>query len=264
MSVPCTTQSSLKLMRKWEELGQQLEKTAIAFLGTCTALDFPNTTGSPGVRELVWKLDDMIISINDRVQPLINRARSSLARTRNELAAPIFRLPDETLSSIFHIAMHTVEIQTPGQLSARNLVNTRYRHLHALIPVCSTWRRVILAQRSFWSLIPIVRQNNGRFMSTATLLSLERSAGRNLHLVAELCINRGDMSTFILGVLSHYGSHFRVINLKSNWEGLLRNAVYTLVGSTEDPLRSLADLSLCYYYDQMGLFPTSCHLYTPN
>ncbi|KAG8730563.1 hypothetical protein FRC11_006410 [Ceratobasidium sp. 423] len=237
-------------LNRWEAIGRALDKTATAYLNSCKALDHPIPVYSPGAREMIWKIDERLRSIDDLVTRRLSLARSSLTRTRNRLAAPIFCLPDDILSRIFQIAVNFAEIETYDR-SARHMVNARYRHLHALLGVCSTWRRVIVSQGSFWSIVPVVPQMSDRFMATAARLSLDRSAACRLHFVAELSNNRLDMCKFICDVLSQYGPRFKSVNIKGNCELTIIPVIHALIKGAMRSPGSLTHLSMCCHQVRM-------------
>ncbi|KAG8727716.1 hypothetical protein FRC11_012620 [Ceratobasidium sp. 423] len=238
-------------VRRWEELGQQLQKTVTTYLNLCTALELSLSGYPNGASDLISKIDDRLHGFDDLLVRL-NSARSSLTRTRNKLKAPILRLPGEIMSSIFHMAINIAELETTEQRATRNLLQTRYRHLHALLSVCSSWRRLIISHGTFWSIVPVFPQKNDRYMPTAAQLSLERSTGCGLHLVAELFMRRPDISNFVSSLLTCYGPRFRTINLKADYGSIMNQAISVLLTSTTNAPGLLDELSMCFHHGQIG------------
>ncbi|CAE6350714.1 unnamed protein product [Rhizoctonia solani] len=248
-------------IQRWEELGDQLEKVTTAYDKACRSLEPPVYDHSHDVNELVPKIDGSLQRLDNLVLCL-NSARSSLARTRNQLHAPILFLPDDITSIIFkfYTTINAVETEHPNQCTVRDLVTNQYRRLHVLIGVCSAWRNLVLSDGKFWSVVPIIPQRSSRYMSTAAQLSLQRSAGCSLHLVVELFMSRPDISTFFLRMLNCNGPRFRSINLKGDC-GLVIMQAINLLSSTTNGQKSLDDLSICYHdpqvTDPIRLSPTS-------
>ncbi|CAE6350760.1 unnamed protein product [Rhizoctonia solani] len=96
-------------VRRWEDLGRQLEKTAMEFLDSCEDLSSHTSTLSTTPKELIWKIDNMLHSINNRTASHTNDARQSLAQARNKLAAPVHCLPEETMARVFLMAMESMD-----------------------------------------------------------------------------------------------------------------------------------------------------------
>ncbi|CAE6466502.1 unnamed protein product [Rhizoctonia solani] len=235
----------LEALRKWEQLGEQLEKNITAYSESCATLPLLTLSYSPDATELISRIDHRLKLFDDLTRRL-DSARSSLARARNKVTSPILRLPNEILFRIFDVAISTVDIETPNHLSANNQVNLRYHFLHALLRVCSAWRGVIVSHGTLWSLVPVVRQKNERYMSTAAQLSLARSTGCSLRLVAELFSRRLDMSRYVLNVLSHHGPRFSSVNLCADWIPLIRQVVHALIQIETIP-GSLDSLSMYFH-----------------
>ncbi|CAE6350690.1 unnamed protein product [Rhizoctonia solani] len=170
-----------------------------------------------------------------------------MACLRNHLASSIQRLPDEILSRVFDYAINLYDVEQSHHLSAQYRTQVTYRNLHTLLGVCTAWRRVGISHCALWSLVPVVRNRNDRFMSTAAQLSLERAARSKLHLVAELNRDRLDMETYVREILTQYGPRFSTINLHSDSMAPIRVAVRKLVKSARDTHSSLTGLSICHH-----------------
>ncbi|KAG8731311.1 hypothetical protein FRC11_004535 [Ceratobasidium sp. 423] len=237
--------SSLAAITRWEELGRQLEKTVDAYLDSCTGLELPIFNCTPSAGELVSKVEDRLHSFDD-ITNRLGSARSSLVRTRNNMAAPILRLPNEILSRIFDLAIRIVDIGASNELSADCLTRTRYHALHNLLGVCSKWQQVGVSQSRLWSLIPVIRHMDDRLDWAAAQLSLDRAIGCGLHLVAELPFFRQDIQLFIHDALNEYGPRIGSINLQTDVAPLLYGAINAFIQATSNSTRRLHDLSMCF------------------
>ncbi|KAG8731310.1 hypothetical protein FRC11_004534, partial [Ceratobasidium sp. 423] len=238
--------SSLQDIHRWEEIGHQLEKTVVEYLKSCSTLEFPSVNHlNPD--HLISRIDHRLSSFDALITRQLYLARLSMASLRNRLASSIHRLPDEILARVFHFAVDLYDVEQPHHLSSQYRTQIVYRNLHALLGVCSTWRRVGLFDCTLWSLVPVVRNRNDRFMPTATQLSLERAAGSKLHLVAELNSDRSDMRNYVRDTLAEFGPRFKTINLHSDSMASIRVAVYRFVKSVRNTPSSLTGLSLCHH-----------------
>ncbi|KAG8761748.1 hypothetical protein FRC11_013318 [Ceratobasidium sp. 423] len=251
-------------IQKWEELGQQFEQTIAEYFESCATLQFPGPSYSSSASKLVTKIDQRLYFFDDLADRL-HYARSALARARNKLASPILCLPDEILSRIFYQAMNQIHLEDPGHLTAQHLVIAQYRALHTFLGVCSTWRRVIVSQATFWSLVPVVKQRNGRYMSTAAQVSLARSADCGLQLVAQLFSDRFDISQFVFDqILLCHGHRFSSINLHADGMPAVQYVVRALAKVATNSPGSLTDLSVCHRGAALAHFPDGDDLFYPH
>ncbi|KAH7339168.1 hypothetical protein B0J17DRAFT_768153 [Rhizoctonia solani] len=237
---------SLQDIRNWEDLGQQLEKTAAGYLKSCSALELSGVTHLKP-NELISRIDQRLNSFDALITHQLNSARSSMACLRNKLVSSIHRLPDEIISRVFEFAVNLYTVELPHHLSFQHRTQVIYRNLHALLGVCTTWRRVGLSHCALWSLVPVVRNRNDRFMPTAAQLSLQRAAGTKLYLVAEFDGHRHDIQTYIQDVLTRFGPRFSTVNIHSDAMAPIRVAVRKFVWSVRNTTNSLTGLSLCHH-----------------
>ncbi|CEL62880.1 hypothetical protein RSOLAG1IB_10548 [Rhizoctonia solani AG-1 IB] len=251
-------------VRKIEDLGRQLERATTELLDSCKILSSEIYKTSQTPRELIWTIDDALKLIDNKTASHINHARQSLAQTRNILAAPASVLPSECLTRIFSIA---VESPSTGHLDPRGVrgqVDEYYRQLHTLSAVCSNWREIVVSHSVFWSIVPVIRQNNGRYMSSAAELSLERSLGSrfDLYLVADLYGSRQDLFGYVRGLLTCHGHLFSNIHIASDSQQNIPVVFESLINCTKRLLGSFDGLSICYQpHAQAILRP---YLYAPN
>ncbi|KAJ1302989.1 hypothetical protein OPQ81_003281 [Rhizoctonia solani] len=216
------------------------------YLKSCSRLELPGVNYlSPD--HLISRIDRRLHSFDELITRQLNLARLSMASLRNKLASSVHRLPDEILARVFHFAVGLYDVEEPQHLSSQYITQTIYRNLHTLLGVCTTWRRVGLSDCNLWSLVPIVRNRNDRFMPTAAHLSFERAAGSKLHLVAELKSDRLDMRNYVRDVLTEHGPRFNTINLHSDSMAPIRVAIYRFVKSIRNTPNLLTGLSLCHH-----------------
>ncbi|GAB1524811.1 hypothetical protein RhiTH_007967 [Rhizoctonia solani] len=238
--------SAEQVVRTWETTAHHLENAVIAHLDSCSGLALPDLhTHDPA--HLLSQIEHQLHSFDTLIISRLNAARSSMACFRNRLASPIHRLPDEILSRIFDYSINLYDIEQSHHLSSQYRTQVIYRNLHTLLGVCSVWRRVGMSHCALWSLVPVVRNRNDRFMSTAAQLSLERASGSKLHLVAELNRERLDMENYVREMLTEYGPRFSTINLHSDSMAPIRVAVRKLVKSVRNASSSLTGLSICHH-----------------
>ncbi|CAE7118168.1 unnamed protein product, partial [Rhizoctonia solani] len=233
-------------IQRWEVIGQQLEKMAMAYLESCSNMELLGVN-HPNPGHLISLINQRLGSFEARITRKLSLARLSMACLRNKLASSVHRLPDEVLSRIFEFSVNLYDVEISHHLSAQYRTQVIYRNLHALLGVCTTWRRVGLSHRALWSIIPIVPNRNDRFMPSAAQLSLERAAGTHLHLVAKLHDDRTDMKAYVQDTLTRFGPRFSTINLHSDSMAPMRVAVNKLVGSVRNTTSSLSGLSLCHH-----------------
>ncbi|KDN34909.1 hypothetical protein RSAG8_12049, partial [Rhizoctonia solani AG-8 WAC10335] len=240
---------SIAAIQRWEDSGRQLEKTVQAYLDSCKALDFPIPGYSSGARTLISRIEDRLHSFNHLLTDRLNSARSSLAHTRNKLAAPIFRLPDEIMSRIFSLTID-INIGNTGGVRDRSagfVTKVRYHTLHKLLGVCSEWRRIGVSQGTLWTLVPVIRHRDDRLTSMAAQLSFERAGSCRLHLVADYPgpFSQSAVMAFMEDALSRYGSRFYSVNFRSEFYGHLVKALDRLIQATSESPGSLRELSVC-------------------
>ncbi|CUA75579.1 hypothetical protein RSOLAG22IIIB_11849 [Rhizoctonia solani] len=232
-------------IKQWEDLDEDLEETAIAYLESCLNLEFLSVDPLK-LDELINRMDQRLNSFEELVTHRLSLARLSMSRLRNKHACSIHRLPDELLCRIFEFAVNLYDAEESHHLSFQHRIQVIYRNLHSLLGVCTAWRRVGISYCTLWSLVPIICNPNGRFMPTAAQLSLERAAGTKLHLVAELNGRRHDMQNHVGDILARFSPRFGTVNLYADSMPPIRVAVKKLVESVRDTTNCLSGLSLCH------------------
>ncbi|KAH7339166.1 hypothetical protein B0J17DRAFT_768152 [Rhizoctonia solani] len=235
----------LESFQHWEELGQQLEKSISTYLDACSILE-ASTSGDPAsAHDLVPRIDRCLDSFSACLSQRLASAHSSIVRTRNNIASPAHRLPNEILSKIFHIAIYSIDVKETRQLSCEYTIRTIYQRLHALAGVCSAWRRVGL-EEAFWSLVPIIEHPSGCYTPTAAQLSLERAPNYRLRLAGYLKDSRPDIQEFTVRMFSQHGPRFDSINLHSDSLISLVQSMGAWIDRISGGQVSIKNLSLCY------------------
>ncbi|KAH7338709.1 hypothetical protein B0J17DRAFT_767782 [Rhizoctonia solani] len=202
-------QSPSTIVRRWEEVGSLLSSTLEDYLGLCLSLENRHLGGDRVLKDLPARIESSLLSLHPTFAENLARARSSLARTRNQLASPSYRLPFEVLSEIFLLVLYERDDEEFDDM--RDGLQKIYHRLHCLLNVCSVWRQIGLSQGVLWSVVPIFYPKSGPFRFQATNLSLQRAGGSVLHLAAIVSPNGPvDMET-----LNQHVAQFRTINISS-------------------------------------------------
>ncbi|KAG8759528.1 hypothetical protein FRC11_001875 [Ceratobasidium sp. 423] len=236
-------------LRNWEETGQQLEKTVIAFLDSCSALEH-SEFGYLDRGQVISSIKDRIRSLDKLIKQRLDLARSSMSsltkKLKKKLRSSIQRLPVEILTRIFHLVIHhlDLEVEDPEHLSYSYRSKSIYRKLYRLFGVCSVWKKTLLSQGTFWSLVPVVDLPYDSYTLSGARLNLERAAGSKLHLVAAL--TKASTQDFVLDTLTRFGSRIKAVNFNSNSPASLEKVVHALVRGENHSSDCLTSLSLFY------------------
>ncbi|CAE6458844.1 unnamed protein product [Rhizoctonia solani] len=223
---PCVT------IEQWEDAGAAL----VTALGDYAKLSLSLTPKSldEGTKsnEITAKIDPTLKAIlgqMDKLSPI-------LLRTRNRLASPFLQLPKEIISRIFMSYVFDPISPKPSWGSTlEEEIWCIHSRLHTLFHVCSSWRQMLLAEGTFWSIIAV----RSRSKWPSFECSLQRAGGCKLYLV-------GDDTLYgqipLIQVLTEHGPRFRAINLNIHNPGVIRDAIDTMLqqGATE----SLTELSV--------------------
>ncbi|CAE6471126.1 unnamed protein product [Rhizoctonia solani] len=234
------------VVRRWEEASAYLDNSLQAYLEACSTLQAHSPNVLLKLQTTVENLDQRLGSGHDSMARLIEQSRSSLKRARNVLATRIYSLPDEVLCTIFSIIVYestNVPAITPVTDMKDRTIIIQHR-LNILLAVCSTWRRALLSNGSFWSLIPFRGEKSIGVMSNAVDLSLRRSRNAPLHLAVHL--HNCERSKLHEGLAS-MGKHWsRVQNLNVCSESLqdIRTIMRLLLSRT--PPETMTELSICH------------------
>ncbi|CAE7073224.1 unnamed protein product [Rhizoctonia solani] len=252
---------SFDALKRWEDLGQFLEKAIIAYLDACHDLETALPNHSTRTSELLSRIEQRIAIFPTIISGPLASVQASIKRIRNSLASPVHRLPNEILARIFYISMYSVDVTDPLQVSRKHSATFIYRRLHVLAGVCSAWRRIGL-QGYFWSLIPIVAKPNHEYGDEYTVaaarLSLQRAANLPLHLVTciDSCATSAEIArNFILETVSLHGPQLSTVDVSDSSTGFFVSFLNVLLGSIASKQSTIHQLSLrCF--QSFGLTPS--------
>ncbi|KAH7325413.1 hypothetical protein B0J17DRAFT_224515 [Rhizoctonia solani] len=196
---------------------------------------------------LVERIDSKLSSLHSIMEQQLFKSRAAISRTRNRLASPLYRFPEEILSQIFMDVIHDHYPMFEGfsPLSMEDHMTYTYKSLHNLLRVCSVWRNVALRRAALWSTIPILGSPFGSTYSGCRLrqeteLSLQRAVGAGLHLAAVLEMSDYEKTK----LLPEYIPWFHSINLKSKHLHSIQNLLEMVLDAGIPP--SLRELSICH------------------
>ncbi|CUA77984.1 Protein furry homolog-like [Rhizoctonia solani] len=202
------------VIRQWEEAGAWLASALGKYLDLCISLGRDSQKDGTPPKALNIRIITALESLHTQLEQQLDQSRSVLAQTRNQLQSPISHFPSEILSEIFsHVIFDPIDLFEPVPMddSLKNI----YQSLHNLLGVCSSWKNVVLARGSFWSIVPIIEPKRSDFVVRrpgkpfSTCLSLERSGNADLHLAAIPFEGNLDL------VFIKHASRFRSINILS-------------------------------------------------
>ncbi|KAG8758631.1 hypothetical protein FRC11_003320 [Ceratobasidium sp. 423] len=238
-SSPCAA------VRRWEEAGAALASALKSYYDSCSYLETTYLKDSGSSQDLVTRIDSSLDSLHLTLDRQLAESRSTLARTRNRIAAPLYMFPDEVLSEIFldvvYVPTKMEQEVYPGlPIRMPEALKMIYQRLHSLIGVCSVWRNVAINCGALWSVIPMVDPGLklGPPQRMATNLSLQR-AGDQLHLAAVLRTYISDVES-----MKMHAHRLRTINIKAESNMGIILLLVTLLHECDD-LTSLSELSLC-------------------
>ncbi|CAE6437563.1 unnamed protein product, partial [Rhizoctonia solani] len=211
-------QAPCSVTLNWEDASSSLATGLEMYLDLCLSLEtkYPRVASTSN---LVDRIDSKLTGLYSNMEQQLFRSRGALARTRNRLASPLYRFPEEILSQIFMEVIHDHHPTSEGiaPLSMEDHLTYTYRGLHTLIRVCSVWKNVALRRAALWSTIPILNSafgsSTGYQMYQETKLSLQRAVGAGLHFAGVLGV--GDYRK--TGLLVDYIPRFQTINIKSQY-----------------------------------------------
>ncbi|KAH7340089.1 hypothetical protein B0J17DRAFT_305521 [Rhizoctonia solani] len=193
----------------------------------------------------------------------IAQARSALSKTRNDLASPVHRLPEEILDEIFAYVIYSpqysyTEFGVHLAEMEEHLLKI-YRSLYALLGVCSPWKKAILNQGYFWSTVPLIQQQSVESdwgSKTTKACPKYREAGnvsfkraKDHRLDLAVVFRTGFCSDMNYGTLQEYLPRIRTINAVSNSIMGIWRIMDTIVPAAS-ALSSLSELSICQKQDQ--------------
>ncbi|KAL5633533.1 hypothetical protein ACGC1H_003880 [Rhizoctonia solani] len=230
---PCPT------IVQWEKAGASLVTALKDYMGLCLDLGTDSMREGAESKDLVSRVDSTLATVHTAMSHHLNQSNSALARTRNKLAAPFFRLPEEITSEIF--ANVVFDHSDPTSSSLRSLEHDGrmiYRRVYSLLGTCSVWRDLILARGALWSVIPII-ENRFDKKHKAVKRILQRAGGSILHLAASMTWRTPKRLT---KVINEYGPRLHTANISAISRHVIREAIDNLL--QHDTRLSLSELSI--------------------
>ncbi|KAG8723009.1 hypothetical protein FRC11_002598, partial [Ceratobasidium sp. 423] len=217
----------------WEDASASLASALTNYLDLCLSLESKYLRVAM-TSNLVDRIDSNLGNLHSLMEQQLSKSRSALARTRNRLASPLYRFPEEILSQIFMDVIHDYYplMEGTAPIPMEDHLTYTYRGLHGLLRVCSVWRNVALRQAALWSTIPILNSAFGTPVSGCVLyretsLSLQRAGGAGLHLAGVLGLSEYEKTK----LLPDYVSRFQTINLKSQYLHSIHEIIDMVLGS---------------------------------
>ncbi|KAG8748190.1 hypothetical protein FRC11_012097, partial [Ceratobasidium sp. 423] len=210
-------------MKRWEDARDSLAHALTSYLASCTSLEatlYPGP-GRTNAMYITSRIDSTLDSLQyDMTQHLV-QSTSTLARTRNRLVSPIWRLPEDVLFDIFLYVVYAPEIK---KLSTKDCLQAMYSNLHNLVAVCSVWRNLAMSQGVLWETIPACDQN---IKYRAIDLSIQRAGNRGLRLATILPIIHGQRGapSHLVEIVKKHASRFRALNLEGEYLSTINNLV---------------------------------------
>ncbi|KDN41170.1 hypothetical protein RSAG8_07584, partial [Rhizoctonia solani AG-8 WAC10335] len=248
-TIPLTTPS----ITQWEEAGASLANALGKYLELCISLGTNSLEERAHPNNLVERIDSKLNSLHSILDRQIAQARSVLSKTRNEIASPIQRLPEDVLVEVFTLVIYSPPNAThDGVAKMEKHLLKLYRWIHALRGVCSRWQRVILGRGYFWSMIPIfqapkpagfIRSSRSQELQTkyrqAMSVSLERARGCCL----DIAILGSTFPSEYFDILEGHLPQIRTINILGSKRGAIRGLMDTILQGSIPP-SSLLELSI--------------------
>ncbi|KAG8739999.1 hypothetical protein FRC11_000446, partial [Ceratobasidium sp. 423] len=140
-------------IKRWEQAGASLITALKDYMEMCLNLGTNSLREGAEPKDLVSRIDTTLTTVHTTMAHHLNESTSALARTRNKLASPPFRFPEEILSEIFMNVTYdghdadASRLSTMGQdiwLIYRRLFAWRLLHLENY---CDDWRDALVAFR---------------------------------------------------------------------------------------------------------------------
>ncbi|CAE6408627.1 unnamed protein product [Rhizoctonia solani] len=213
-------------IQQWEEAGASLVAAFKDYTDLCLGLGNSSLRGDAW-NDLVPRIDTTFGAVHTRISHYLDESTRALARTRNKFASPLFKLPQDVLLEIFlNVVFDRDDSDQFGRSSIEQDTWLIYHRLYDLIGVCSSWRDMIMANGTFWSVIPMVSSlpAEGERQSK---LCLQRAGRSTLYLAANLGASMSSRNLAV--VLAEHGSRFRTINISTHDVAAIRDAISKLL-----------------------------------
>ncbi|CAE6437077.1 unnamed protein product [Rhizoctonia solani] len=226
--------------RHWEEAGTMLERAITTYLHSSQTFERTTPTLITDAPNLHERLDYQIEHVHVSMMQLLTESFASVARARNRLVPPINRIPTEILGQIFQLALSSAGNNQP----MGSAMEATYRSLYNILGVCSIWKKVGLAHKPLWALVPIIDQRKPTRFRTekAVNISLERAGESELHLAADILAVDLRQRVPVLNRLAELRSRLRSINLRASSRAVIEHILGPLIQGLSPG--SLKELSL--------------------
>ncbi|CAE6526123.1 unnamed protein product [Rhizoctonia solani] len=151
---------------------------------------------------------------------------TTLARTQNGSGCLPAKLPKEALSAIFANIVFDRDSDGSNLLSMEQEVRLIYCRIYGLAGVCLTWRKILMTEGVFWSVIPMIARPSTANQAPFRLC-LQQAERYKLHLAAAIALSNphGDL----VDVLTKHGPRFHAINLSAGKRKVIRDAISALL-----------------------------------
>ncbi|CAE6507598.1 unnamed protein product [Rhizoctonia solani] len=204
-------------LEKWESISAQFENVLTAYLDACILVDSCAVERPVNLLKVLPRLELGIDSLGNRLMQQLIVSRLHLTRARNKLATTVHHLPEEILANIFSNVIYDSAVNKSHPIE--KCIRATYRRLHALVSVCTDWRKIGLSHSAFWSLIPFLWTEPQKCVYDAMNLSLDRAGSSGLYLAGTTGQNpnRG-----LLDFVAEHGPRFCAINFYGEAPGALR------------------------------------------
>ncbi|CAE6383632.1 unnamed protein product [Rhizoctonia solani] len=241
------TPPTFSAIREWEIAGLSLSGTLENYLDLSTNLGNKALRENIHPKHTIARIDNALQSLHTVLTQQLTIAHSALARTRNQLASIVYRLPHEILSEIFMRAVYVcspIGHDTSNAMSMKATLLDMFHSLCSLQSVCHLWRDIILSRGVFWHFVPAYCTDISDLRCTQAIdLALKRSNG-DLHLAAVV-------KSHLPGVIRTLKtfSRFRKVNIAAKTRAPIGELIKRLI--EPGPPLILSELSL--YESQSNL-----------
>ncbi|KAG8679993.1 hypothetical protein FRC11_003064, partial [Ceratobasidium sp. 423] len=201
------------IVRRWEEASAYLDNSLQAYLHACPALETHSGAMYTSKITPITKISHRIGSGHVAALQLLQQSHASITRARNILSSKIYSFPDKVLCTVFSIMIYepTNEPAIEPVTRMKERITIIRERLNTLLIVCSTWRRTLLSNSSFWAMIPFINGEGYGLMSDAIRLGLQRSRNAPLHLAVHLeACKRKELEKGLLNLGNHWARIQRV------------------------------------------------------
>ncbi|CAE6527616.1 unnamed protein product [Rhizoctonia solani] len=229
-------------VRRWEEAGSLLSSALKSYLDSCSYLETAYLQDERSSKDLISRIDSSLDSLHITLSQQLTQSRSTLARTRNKRASPIYTFPEEILVEIFlDVIFVPADEERATCLQMESTFQTIFQGLHTLLSVCATWRNVAVNCKAAWHVIPFIDGDHELGPKRlATELSLQR-ANNGLHLAA---IQANGRDTHVDSmILNEHAHRFSTVNICANYQSDITTIISVFLESRKPT--TLDELSIC-------------------